>query len=64
MSASYYSSKITQRSQAGTAASMRALEIEAGRLGMRTSMDDLIAAYGRCIKLRKIYNIGFLAMTR
>ncbi len=40
------------------------LEIEAGRLGMRTSMDDLIAAYGRCIKLRKIYNIGFLAMTR
>ncbi|MFA5376949.1 MAG: hypothetical protein WC455_14460 [Dehalococcoidia bacterium] len=40
------------------------LELEAGRLGMRTSMDDLIAAYGRCIKLRKIYNVGFLAMTR
>ena len=40
------------------------LELEAGRLGMKTSMDDLIAAYGKCIKLRKIYNVGFLAMTR
>ena len=40
------------------------LELEAGRLGMTTSMDELIAAYGRCIKLRKIYNVGFLAMTR
>ena len=40
------------------------LELEAGRLGMTTDMDGLIAAYGRCIKLRKIYNVGFLAMTR
>ena len=40
------------------------LELEAGRLGMKTSMDDLTAAYGKCIKLRKIYNVGFLAMTR
>ena len=40
------------------------LELEAGRLGMTTDMAGLIAAYGKCIKLRKIYNIGFLAMTR
>jgi len=40
------------------------LELEAGRLYMKTSMDELVEAYGRCIKLRKIYNIGFLAMTR
>ncbi len=40
------------------------LELEAGRLGLRTSMDELVKTYGKCIKSHKIYNIGFLAMTR
>jgi hypothetical protein len=40
------------------------LTLEATRLGMRCSMDDLIRDWGEVVKTYSIYNVGFLAMTR